>query len=291
MRTELRILATRLWVRHAWQASGDTKTVAFIDRFDAYASPQGDDGLKRTQLSEWWRGKRYVSETWVNRFEQAIPGTKWVHAIGTLLTPNRLSANAARGTVSQFFVTEPNNERRWIMLYDGAPSPTEWEDSSALALRGDFFGFIAILVLVREAFACLDYDRLCQHLADLYKLLPSIARIDWVRPDVDLLIQCIESMMAKDIYWLPAHVEIDWQAFREEVAYPRPWAYDPLWIVSKRGDRPENAPNRLLRRPVPLLGGVGSLADYVSPQKNEVQQNKTPQRTSFLDRLLNDKEA
>lgn len=273
MRTEFRILATRLWVRHARKASGDIREKNFIERFDAwYASSESGYGLKPTLLSEWKRGKRSVSETWVNRVELAIPGTKWVHSIGTLITPNRLSANAARGAVSQFFVTLPNHERRWVMPFDGVSTPTEWEDSAALAQRGDFAGFIAILALAREAFAERKFDRLCLHMTDLYTLLPSIARLEWVRPDVDLLLQCIEDMMAKDLRRLIARVEIDWQAFRSQVVAPQRWDGQPPWIVTMSDKGGENTSGRLLRRPVPLIVGTKPLVEYVRTPANEVPQ-------------------
>ncbi|MEY2170628.1 MULTISPECIES: hypothetical protein [unclassified Rhodanobacter] len=187
-------------------------------------------------------------------------------------------------------MTELSEGPRRVVLDGSAHTYSPWTVPAETAPRGDFVKFVVILVLVREAFACADFDLLDLHVRDLYTLLPCIAQLDWVRPDVDLLLQCIEDMMARS-RWGPSRVEIDWKVFRSQVENPQPWDGHPPWIVSTRGERAESRSNQLLRRPVPLFEGIEPLAEYVRPQEDEVPQIQTRRGDSFWDRLINRMES
>lgn len=271
MRTAERILGTRLWYRHAFYVSGAVNRSAFIRKFECFASPKTGYGLDLRLLCDWEAGKRSVSEGIVHRVDSQVPGTKDVFAIATLLKPKRLSAPAAGRAVQNLYVTQPDGRRFWILPYAGAPKTAgdeatsyTWDDSASLASRGDFPGFLAILTLLRESVACSDFHRVARYARDLYVTLPSVSRLKWVRPDIDLMLQCIEGMMI-GIRWFPAHVAIDWDAFRSEMSNPKSWPDAPPWIIHITGDYTQRSSHQLLPRPVPLLDDVEPLQPYVRP--------------------------
>lgn len=273
MRTALRILATRLWWRHAFQLSGAATHAEFVRRFDCYASPKTGYGMDPRLLRAWETGKRYVSRGIVHRIESRVPGTRYVFALAALLDSRRISAPAAGRVVQDYFFTRPDGSRVWRLPCD---KPSEvvnegsvsiaWDDSVTLAIRGDFLGLLAILVLLRQSMAHTQLERVRKHAKYLYAALPSVSKVEWVLPDIDLLLQCIEQMM-HGIYWLPAHLGINWKIFRAQVLEPKPWEGRPPWILDAGDDLFGGDSRRCPARPVPLLKNVEPLWPYIDDAK------------------------
>jgi hypothetical protein len=273
MRTAERILATRLWCRYALRVSGAASRDEFINKFESFASPKTGYGLDPRLLSAWEDGRRCVSEGMVHRVNSQVAGTRSVFAIAALLDRKRVSAPAARRAVQDLYTTLPDGSRLWALpraglseVTDDGVQESDWADAAALASRGDFPGFLAIMTLLRESAATTDCGRIEQRARALYTALPAVAKLGWVRPDVDLLLQCIEDMMV-GIRWISAATLIDWDAFRAQISIPRPWQGDPPWIVRTSGGLTGGSSPRLLRRPVPLLDDVVPLWRYVRPPK------------------------
>ncbi len=294
MRTAERILGTRLWYRHALYVSGTATRDEFTRKFEFFASPETGYGLDPRLLRAWEVGRRYVSEGVVHRVDSQVPGTKSVFSVATLLKPRRLSAPAAVRAARDLYGAPSDGSRLWRLPHavafecaDGEATAYAWTDSSSLASRGDFLGFLAILTLLRESIACADIHRVKQHAQDLYATLPAVSRLGWVRPDVDLLLQCIEDMMV-GIRWVAACFPIDWDAFREQVSNPKPWQGVPPWVVGGTGDFAEGSAHRILQRPVPLLKDVEPLWRYVRRPAQLDIQRRGRQRSfrSVLESLL-----
>lgn len=276
MRTALRVLTTRLWWRHAFQLSGAATHVEFIRMFDCYASPTTGCGLDPRLLRAWETGKRYVSRGIVHRVESRVPGTRYVFALAALLDSRRISAPAAGRLMENYFLARPDGSRIWRLPYDKlgevadeGPVSIAWNDSVRLATRGDFLGLLAILVLLCQSMAHSQVERVRKHAKCLYSALPSVSKIDWVLPDIDLLLQCIEQMM-HGIYWLPAHFGINWKVFRAQVLNPKPWKGKPPWILGADVDLFGRDWHRCLARPVPLLKTVEPLWSYIVDAKPPV---------------------
>jgi len=286
MRTALRILATRLWWRHAFQLSGAATHAEFVRRFDCYASPKTGCGMDPRLLRAWETGKRYVSRGIVHRVESRVPRTSYVFALAALLESRRLSAPAACRAMEAYFCTRPDGSRVWQLPYDKlgnvaneGPVSIAWDDSGTLATRSDFLGLLAILVLLRQSMAHTQLSQVRNHAKYLYAALPSVARIEWVLPDIDLLLQCIEQMM-HGIYWLPAHFEIDWKIFRAQVLDPKPWKESPPWILDADDDLLGGDWHRCPTRPVPLLETVEPLWPYIIGEKKRATI-ETPRTRHF----------
>lgn len=185
-------------------------------------------------------------------------------ATTTLLKEQRLSAPKARESVRALW-EQTQHGRQWRLASTNANDNSSgawlkyaWDDSAALASRGDIHGFLAILTLVRESVAT-DGRKCAAYIQDLYVILPAVCRVCWVRQDADLLLQCIEDMRgAFRWYHQLSLFSIDWDAFLEEILAPRPWSDVPPWIVGFATERV--AVNLQLRRPVPLVEGVAPLS-------------------------------
>jgi hypothetical protein len=279
MRTAARILGTRLWYRHALYVSGAVRRAEFTRKFERFASPETGYGLNPRLQCDWEAGKRSVSNVIVRRVEGLVGGTEDVLAIARLLKPKPMSAPAAGRTVENLYVAQPDGRRLWILPHIGAfetasggATSYSWDDSASLASRGDFPGMLAILALLRESVARADFHRIARHAQDLYAILPSVARLGWVRPDVDLLLQCIEDMMV-GIRWIPARITIDWDAFRAQMSNPRLWRDVPPWIVHSTDNFAQRSSHQLTLRPVPLLADVEPLRRYVrAPLRRDEQR-------------------
>lgn len=274
MRTVERILGTRLWYRYALLKSGAGCQRGFIDRFERFASSRSGYGLDPRRVCDWAVGRQPVSKGMVQRVESEVPGTKDVFAIASLLMPKALSAPAVERVVRHLYVIEPDGGRYWMLPSIGASgasddrtTPCVWEDAASLVLRGDFSGLLAILALLRMSVARSELEQIGHYAQHLYAVLPSVSRFSWVRPDVDLLLQCVEDMMV-GIRWLFARVMVDWEAFRAQIREPKPWEGRPPWIFDESSLSAKALP-RYLPRPLPLLEGVVPLRPWVHPSRSE----------------------
>lgn len=146
--------------------------------------------------------------------------------------------------------TVTSDGRLCWMPPDMSPSSTSlspWDDSKTLADRGDFFGLLGLLALMREASAQFDLHALniCAH--RLYRTLPVVLRCPWIKPDVDLLLECIDTMLAK-VRSFPFRVAVDWETFRWAIDNPHATIPDALIRI---GPHVRRQP-----RPFPLLDEV-----------------------------------
>lgn len=72
--------------------------------------------------------------------------------------------------------------------------PITREDSDALVRRGDIYALTAIVALTREMEASYrDYEH-AYHIANLYRILSTIGKIDYIKPHVSLLCDAIEGI-------------------------------------------------------------------------------------------------
>jgi hypothetical protein len=206
-----------------------------------------------------------MSEGLAHRIDSEIRGVRIVFSMTRLLQRQPLSAPAARRAAKDFDDAEQVAQLHRFSgsLRDaGNESTFNWQaDSALLVLRGDLLGFLAILTRLRESAAISDFDHVGQYAQDLYTILPSVCRICWLRPDMDLLLQCIEDMMV-GLRWVPARaIKIDWHTFREQIREPRPYRGRPPWI--EQGAYEFGRVQREQSRPVPLLEDVEPLWSYI----------------------------
>lgn len=269
MQAAERILGSRLWYRHALLVSGAAGRDDFIDKLKCVASANTGYVLDPRGPDAWHAGRYSVSKGTVHLVESQVARTQYVFAIAALLTPKAMSAPAAGRAVRELYEVQSDGRRLWMLPptkassgSNGAMVPYSWEDSTSLALRGDFPGLLAILALLRESVARSEFQRIGQHARDLYVALPSVSNIGWVRPDVDLLLQCVDEMMV-GVRWIFARLIIDWDAFRAQMSKPSTWQGQPPWIVGASSIPADRRSLQFPSRPVPLLENVEPLWRWV----------------------------
>ncbi|WP_146217376.1 hypothetical protein [Dyella sp. AtDHG13] len=283
MSSAARILGTRLWLRLVLAMLGITKASKLVDELDKpYSQLNFAYGIDRRGPESWEKGKAAVWTRTAHRVESRVPNTEYVLGIYRLLSPGALSAPAALRAVQGLYRQQIDGEKSWALPPPGFFRPPSvevvfyaWEDSASLARRGDLLGFLAILALLRTAVARSEFQRSAELAIHMYTALPSVCRLAWVRPDIDLLLQCIEDMMGVGgIRWFFTRILIDWEAFRAEVLMPTAWQGTPPWILSR--DVAEGRPAS--PRPVPLLEDVVPLHHWVrrpaEPGHEKVRRGK-----------------
>lgn len=289
MLTAARILGTRLWYRHLLSRLAITKSSKLLDALDASSSKWNSAyGIDERGPPSWECGEKSVSMGIARRVESQIVNTEYVLIVSVLLSPCALTAPAARRAVQRFYFQQLDDTRLWELPPPGLPPAScgevvryAWEDSASLALRGDFPGLLAILALLREAVAGRDFARSRQFAQDLYTALPSVCGQAWVKPDVDLILQCIEEMMSgRGIRWLPCHIRIDWDVFRAQMQKPATWCGTPPWILT--GHAVEGG--RATIRPVPLFEDIEPLHPWVRrPATRQGTAKRSPKGFGFFE--------
>lgn len=286
MRTDVRVLATRCCVFYAKDFLRAGQSGEFAREFKEFKARDGRPGLNQDSIRAWEDGATAMSLGMARRIGQRV---KWVEliflAIVTLLKQQHLSAPCARAVVQELWETTARG-REWKLpsthTHGGADSDCmnyAWDNSVALAHRGDIFGLLAILTLVRES-AVTRGGKSAEYLRDTYLILPAVCRLSWVRRDCDLLLQCVEDMSHAILWWRTGWLgrSINWSAFREEILAPRPWSDMPPWVDSEAW----TLLNKEQERPVPLLQGFtpshrvrGSRCGHVpsSPKRGPLNPN------------------
>ena len=150
-----------------------------------------------------------------------------------------------------------------------------WLDSESLVARGDFLGFLSVLALLRESVAVSDFSGTARHVKEVYTMLPSVAALDWVLPDIDLLLQCMEDMR-RGFRWFPSAVVVDWNLFRERLLNVSCGDDGATWVASAFAESSGVGPNGATQRPVPLLDQVVPLWAYVRRPEPRAGAAKSP---------------
>lgn len=97
-------------------------------------------------------------------------------------------------------------------------------DTGGLARRGDIWGFIAILGLVRLAEARGEAVLHCEACMDMYRALPAMLKLPWLRAHVDLLKECLDQITHRELF-STMMFDVDWDVIRRQAADP---SYDPI---------------------------------------------------------------
>ena len=273
MRTAVRILATRLWYRHVLlHVTPEPSVKALISLFADFSTVHSGAGLDRRLVLRWATGETYVGGGHIRRVESRLPGTEIVYSIATLLRPGALSRGRAIAAVAA--LTEPvaSGCRGWALPALGAIaseagdlSRFAWGDSAGLASRRDFLAFLAVLALLRQAASARSFDDVRRHATNLIEMLPEVASLGWVRPDVDLLLQCLGDLMSGP-RWVSVPRSIDWGAFRRRIdpyRFGNPQSLpliNPKFLLEESGAFGSG-------RPLPLLPDVTPLWTYVRSGK------------------------
>lgn len=221
MRQPADMLATKLWRRNAIAVSGATSDRKFAAKMDAYASTDGGYGLDLRLIAAWKAGRYAVSEGTVRRVENCVPGTMYVYLVGQLIKPQHLSAPAVLRHVSDL-IEKSEDKTSWCWRLPGAVAGQvvtyRHNDAQSLMERGDFYSVVTLLALLRMSIARSGLGSRLELLAHLYCSLVAAARLPWVLPDLELLLDCITAALEAKACKYISNQRLNWTLFWSCVA-------------------------------------------------------------------------
>jgi hypothetical protein len=190
-------------------------------------------GRSRSHLIERWRsGKTLPSRLSAVAVDKYLPGT--LEIFDSLLF--RFLEDRAMSEKDVIKLLEPykapsGSSYEWAFPNDWEPGvkrhwvPIALEfDTAALARRGDVWGFIAILGLVRLAEARGDAALHNEACMDMYRALPAMLKLPWLLLHVDLLKQCLHQIRERELF-STMMFDVDWDVITRQAADP---SYDPI---------------------------------------------------------------
>lgn len=98
-------------------------------------------------------------------------------------------------------------------------STCSWIDSASLVSRGDIYGFMAIVGLVRWAEAVKDGQSHIFHVGNMYRAFPAVARLPWFRKHYELLQNCVTAIHRR-VYTSVLLNRVDWDVIRRQIEAP-----------------------------------------------------------------------
>ncbi len=217
--TKAKELRTRVSLAYALHETG-LGLNAFAKKYLSHH--EGRSGL----VYKWIQGRSLTNRS-VMRLDSRIPGIAGVHGLPLyeLLEDRPISLarvkrllDVYRGRSSSFIPwIFPNDDE---LKVQGRYVPVSVrQDSSRLFMRGDIYGFTAIVGLVREAEAKGNSEEHLLYCADMYRALPAVARIPWIAPHLDLLSACVQDVHARSLFSLMM-LGVNWDIIRRQVEAP-----------------------------------------------------------------------
>ncbi|WP_189442458.1 hypothetical protein [Rhodanobacter panaciterrae] len=176
-------------------------------------------------VTKWKAGSTLPSRSSAVMLEKHLPSTLHMFDLPLyeLLGDRALPAHQVEDVITSL---RQKVDMGWEWRFPGSPSGyynALPNDSSALASRGDLWGFIAIVALVRQAE--IQGDELSHLLLsmDMYRALPAALKLPWIAPSTELLQECVNSVRRR----MPISAvmyDIDWPVIARHVADPN---YEP----------------------------------------------------------------
>lgn len=179
-------------------------------------------------LYKWKSGKVIPSKGSVNLVAAELPGSNWVYDLPLFdfLSARSLTTKKVRKLVAPYVNEEgfpawnfPGDDKTDVPFENRRPLVFTHMDSPSLLARGDLYGFIGLLSLVRERELSLNtrYDQFLyvSFFADMVRATSSVARLPWMRDHWELLKICIDSMYMKNLLLFQTLL-IDWSVIERQ---------------------------------------------------------------------------
>jgi hypothetical protein len=157
--------------------------------------------------------------------EAGLPETVWIYFLELfqLLRPRVLEVAAVRKLQRRYLVRRDHNTY-WVFPNDQRLREQglfrhilEYDDAQGLMERGDLYAFTALVSLVREAEARGDAARHTRCCAWMYRSLPAVGRLPWVRPHFDLLSRCVDHL-ARRSEFTRERFKVDWTVIERQMS-------------------------------------------------------------------------
>jgi len=224
-------LKAGLWMTYAIELSGS------LQEFVATIESTGTrSGLARKWLSGDVRPTRQSAQA----FDRKKPGALWVFdlPLADLLDTRPITAGAIDRLMAPFASSIPFS--RWwfpgddqLLQQRTVPDAVLPGDTNGLYSRGDIYGLIGIVAVIRQSENLGKEGGHVLACANAYRILPSVYRTKWLREHAALLEECLERLRAKRMYSYMMF-DVDWEVIRSQTDDPtfttqrRLRARDPL---------------------------------------------------------------
>lgn len=178
----------------SWLASNgavsENQIVAFAEK------ACGATGLDIAKLPKRWAAGKIAKTSTIKRIDAAFPGSGQVYflPLWKLLSGKSLSELAIKKLMIDY--ASPNPEM-WLFPKFNMPNEKGviFKDASAdLADRGDIFGLMGILALMKAAERRRDAPSYCYHFTNLVRCLPWSAKEPWLAPQFGSLCRVVNAM-------------------------------------------------------------------------------------------------
>lgn len=214
--TPAHLLRGKAWLSFVLHAL-DTTPAQFSDRF-----LEGRKGGHASLVHKWLRGLTLPSTQTVIRISKEIPGSYELYSLPLwdLLIDRPLSRAAIAKIISLYWVEDDETLNHWKFPRSGFAAG-EWQrppisryGGEDLMLRGDLYGFVALLALIREAEIYGPADNHWQLSIWIYRAIPAVAQLPWLRPHFELLKTCIQNIHAR-VVTSTYLVEVNWDVIEK----------------------------------------------------------------------------
>jgi len=216
-----RLLRARAWWSKAVAVSGLSPT--------KFARERVDKGDSKSNLELKWKAGTLPNLTTVERVSHGLSGVLEVfkHPLFVLLEDRPMTKREVRSIVHPFLVHRngistwefPNDKELQDRLYWTPPSSET--DTYQLLMRGDLWGFMALVGLVRDAEAKIEVEQHVIFAKDMVRAIPAAAQFheDWLRPHASLLCECVDAL-CKRMPMTRVAFNVDWKLIARQVDDP-----------------------------------------------------------------------
>lgn len=217
-----------VWLAHCLRVTGLSPHAFAKDHLE-------EDGKASKLIYKWLSGSSSPTPASAAKVDPPVPGALWLYRVLELFESKPRSTR----NVEAFLKTCCRKEDAstglpgWIWTFPGQEETTHVTcrgDSSALVERGDLWGFLGIVALVREAEARSDSEAHLARSMDMYRALPAAIRTPCVTPSAQVLKDCVDSIRVR-MPFSAIMFDVDWDVVDRQSADPD---YEPCRLLRRR---------------------------------------------------------
>ncbi len=201
--SEWRQLRGEIWWAYCLATSG-VSAYKFADQY--LGGPKAETKL----VYKWQNKQNWPSRSTVQKIcaagtgdsKKALPEALWLFDAFGLLKNERCKKNQLKDFFDSCFKAagKDDEEHRLWSFPDHSTNRTivsSKSDIDPLVERSDFFGFLAIVALVREAESLHNFDAHLQRCKAMCQSFDAIAKLPWVQPSAALLKKSLDSITGR----------------------------------------------------------------------------------------------
>ena len=200
-------------------------------------------------VDRWRKGKtapKWSSLEKLEKLKKPVPSIRELYELPLwpLLANYPRSARQCKRTIALYLRSErPNAPYQYPELFGLGErwypyEPARRDDSDTMVVRADIYAFTTLVALVREAEAEYRDEVHCYHLANLYRMLPSLRASAFLYPVIPQFAAMIKLLHRRVPYTRKA-IGVDWRVLEHQIKSDDYSPLTPLRPYRELGDRLE----------------------------------------------------